>query len=123
MKYIDTKADSVNWLWQNGQEHMETNFGIQKADGSCFQPDFIISFKDGRIGIFDTKASGHNEDDNKEKALALSKYLIEETNNGKNLIGGLVIKDGSHFRVNLNEEYKTFQEAESEWEYFDNLFY
>ena len=41
---------------------MNTNFGIAKENGSAFQPDFLIQFKDGRIGIFDTKAGkGYNE--------------------------------------------------------------
>ena len=70
---------------------MESNFGIQKEDGYTFQPDFLIKFKDGRLGIFDTKGAGDREEDNKEKATALIKYLEEETTKGKNLIGGLVI--------------------------------
>ena len=46
---------------------MNTNFGIAKEDGTAFQPDFLIQFKDGRIGIFDTKAGkGYNEKDNEK---------------------------------------------------------
>ena len=100
---------------------MESNFGIQKGDGYTFQPDFLIKFKDGRLGIFDTKGVGEREEDNKEKATALIKYLEEETAKGKNLIGGLVIKDGSHFRVNLQSEYKSYSDAPDEWEYFENI--
>lgn len=121
LDYINTKKDSVEWIWQNGQEHMESNFGIQKADGYTFQPDFLIKFKDGRLGIFDTKGVGDREEDNKEKATALVKYLEEETVKGKNVIGGLVIKAGAHFRVNLQSEYKPYNEAPEEWEYFENI--
>ncbi len=121
LDYINTKKEKIDWIWQNGQEHMESNFGIQKEDGYTFQPDFLIKFKDGRLGIFDTKGAGDREEDNKEKATALIKYLEEETIKGKNLIGGLVIKDGAHFRVNLQPEYKSYNEAPGEWEYFENI--
>ena len=121
LNHINQNKDKYDWIWQNGQEHMESNFGIRKYDGTTFQPDFIIKYKDGRIGIFDTKASGDREEDNKIKAAALREYINEETYKGKNLIGGLVIKDGDHFRVNLNEEYKPFKESEEEWDYFDEI--
>lgn len=121
LDYINSKKDKIDWIWQNGQEHMESNFGIKKEDGYTFQPDFLIQFKDGRIGIFDTKGVGEREEDNREKATALVKYLEEETSKGKNLIGGLVIKDGAHFRVNLQTEYKSYEEAPNDWEYFDNI--
>lgn len=122
LNYIDNHKEYVDWIWQNGQEHMESNFGIPKLDGYTFQPDFIIKFKNGFVGIFDTKCAGQREDDNKEKASALIKYIDEETFKGKNLIGGLVIKDGAHFRVNLKNEYKPFYECESDWSYFEDLF-
>ena len=122
IKYLEDKKDKIEWIWQNGAEHQETNFGIRKADGTTFQPDFIVKFKDGRIGIFDTKAAGEREDDNEIKATALRRYIEEETLKGKNLIGGLVIKDGNHFKINLNEEYKPYTIAPSEWEFFENIF-
>ena len=56
---------------------MNTNFGIAKEDGSAFQPDFLILFKDGRIGIFDTKAGkGINENDNEVKSNVLQQYIV-----------------------------------------------
>ena len=121
LDYINSKKDKIEWIWQNGQEHMESNFGIKKEDGYTFQPDFLIKFKDGRLGIFDTKGVGDREEDNREKAAALVKYLEEETAKAKNIIGGLVIKDGAHFRVNLQAEYKSYNEAPDEWEYFENI--
>lgn len=123
LDYVNSKKEYVDWIWQNGQEHMETNFGIQKADGYTFQPDFIIKFKDGRIGIFDTKGAGDREDDNLEKATTLRKYIVEETNKGRNLIGGLVIKSGSQFRFNQKDEYTPYSDNNEDWEYFEELFY
>jgi type III restriction enzyme len=122
LDYINSKKEFIDWIWQNGQEHMETNFGIQKEDGYTFQPDFLIKFKDGRIGIFDTKGVGEREEDNREKANALEKYIEEERTNGKNLIGGLVVKSGSQFRINLESEYAPFNENSEDWGYFEELF-
>lgn len=67
IKYLNEHEDAIEYFGKNGSEHMNTNFGIMKKDGSTFQPDLLIQFKDGRIGIFDTKAGkGFNENDNKE---------------------------------------------------------
>ena len=62
---------------------MALNFGIKYNDGSTFQPDFLVMFKDGTLGIYDTKASGQREDENKVKAEALQKYIKEKTKERK----------------------------------------
>ncbi|MFQ5688199.1 MAG: hypothetical protein ACE5GV_16235 [Candidatus Scalindua sp.] len=65
IEFLESKKDQVKWWWQNGDEHMYLNFGIKYNNKSTFQPDFLVLFNDGRLGIFDTKASGYNEEDNK----------------------------------------------------------
>ena len=107
IEYLDVN-NKIIWWWQNGSEHMAINFGIKYGIKSTFQPDFLVMFNDGRLGIFDTKASGEREDDNKVKGEALQKYILEENNKGKNLIGGLVIKEGEHFRINNKSTYISF---------------
>jgi type III restriction enzyme len=109
--YLEKNKGKILWWWQNGNEHMALNFGIKYGNGSTFQPDFLVMFKDRKIGIFDTKASGFNEDDNKTKAEALQKYLVEENKRKKinSLFGGLVIKIGQHFWINSDKEYKPFE--------------
>lgn len=119
--YIEKNNENINWWWQNGSEHMAVNFGIKYGIKSTFQPDFLIMFNDGRLGIFDTKASGEREDDNKVKAEALQQYILEENQKGKNLIGGLVIKEGEHFRINRKSNYISFSERMEDWDYFKNL--
>jgi len=113
------KSDSVLWWWQNGSEHMALNFGIKYGVDGTFQPDFIVAFKDGRVGIFDTKAVGEREDNNKAKNEALQEYIKEENKKGKNLFGGLVIKDGAHFRLNQKDRYFSFKEKQEDWEYLN----
>ncbi|WP_044414955.1 DEAD/DEAH box helicase [Halarcobacter anaerophilus] len=121
IEYLDANKDNVVWWWQNGSEHMAVNFGIKYGIKSTFQPDFLVMFDDGRLGIFDTKASGEREDDNKIKAEALQNYILEENKSGKNLIGGLIIKDGEHFRINNKIEYASFKEKMEDWTYFNDL--
>ncbi len=96
---------------------MRSNFGIKYGNFSTFQPDFLVMFKDGRLGIFDTKASGDREDQNKLKAEALQRYIREENKKGKDLFGGLIIKKGQYFRINSKKEYFPFKEKQEDWEY------
>lgn len=122
IKYLESNSDNINWFWKNGDEHMESNFGIRKSDGYTFQPDFIISFKNGSYGIFDTKAGmGFNENDNEDKSNALYKYVTEERFKGKNLIGGLVVLDNDTFKYYQQATYRAYKESPELWEYFDNL--
>lgn len=114
VKFLDNNKEKIEWWWQNGAEHMNLNFGIKYNGGSTFQPDFLVMFKDGRLGIFDTKASGDREDANKLKAEALQKYIAEENKKkSKNLFGGLVIKNGDHFMVNSDKKYESFKKTDS----------
>ncbi|MFA6195030.1 MAG: DEAD/DEAH box helicase family protein [Sulfurimonas sp.] len=120
IEYLEKNNDKIIWWWQNGSEHMALNFGIKYNIKSTFQPDFLVMFKDGRLGIFDTKPLDDREDDKKVKNEALQKYIKEENINGKNLFGGLIVKDKSgHFRINQKEEYKSFKDSLEDWEYFN----
>lgn len=123
IRYLDTHEESIEYFWKNGSEHMNTNFGIAKEDGSAFQPDFLIQFKDGRIGIFDTKAGkGFNENDNEVKSNALQQYITDENKKGKKLIGGLVIENNGTFYYYDRTTYKTFNENPEQWKCFEELF-
>jgi len=118
IEFLERKKSLINWWWQNGNEHMSLNFGIKYNKKSTFQPDFLVLFKDGQLGIFDTKTSGYNEKDNKLKAEALQVYIKEE---GRNIFGGLIIKEGQHFRINMQNNYKNFEECPNDWEYFEEV--
>lgn len=120
-RYLD-KCQKIKWWWMNGSEHTKENFGIKYEDKNkkarTFQPDFIVQFKDKKIGIFDTKSVNRDVDDVKLKAEALQKYITEEKERGKKLIGGIVInivKDNVSFRMNDNSKYKSYIESEDNW--------
>ena len=123
IKYLDTHEKEIEYFWKNGSEHMNTNFGIAKENGSAFQPDFLIQFKDGRIGIFDTKAGkGYNENDNEAKSNALQQYIVDENKKGKNIVGGLVIRDKDNFYYYDRGVYNTYKERPELWKNFEELF-
>jgi len=122
IEYLDEHDGFIEWFWKNGQEHMKTNFGIEKKDGSTFQPDFIIKFKDGRIGIFDTKAAGFNEADNEEKAIALQQFQLDEYKAGRGRFEcGLVIFEDNKFRYFDSIGYEPYKKNKNKWKVFDDL--
>lgn len=128
INYLDLHEDKIDWFWKNGAEHMKTNFGIQKVDKTTFQPDFIIKFKDGSIGIFDTKGGkGFNENDNEIKANALYKYIYEERSKGHNIFGGLVINaktkenEKDNFKYFESTPYVPYNKDSEQWKPFDDL--
>ncbi|MCK4553772.1 DEAD/DEAH box helicase family protein [Candidatus Parcubacteria bacterium] len=114
VEFLEKNKDKILWWWQNGNEHMALNFGVKYGEGSTFQPDFIVMFKNGKRGIYDTKAAGYNEGDNKQKSEALQKYIKEENKRNKKdlLVGGIVIKEKAHFLINSDKIYIPFGRAD-----------
>ena len=118
-------SDAVDWFWENGPELMRINFGISyNNDMNTFQPDFIVRFKDGRIGIFDTKGIGQRVDDTKVKAEALHRYLTDINQNrgyAPKVIGGIVVKSGSRFYFYDELEYHDYDESIVDWHDFNEI--
>ena len=91
------RSDNVVWWYKNGEDKdryfavayevtdEETNVVSQRG----FYPDFIVRYKDGKIGIYDTKA-GMTVTDKKTyaKSDALQAYLAEHDH----LTGGILNK-------------------------------
>ncbi|MEM4182133.1 MAG: DEAD/DEAH box helicase family protein [Candidatus Pacearchaeota archaeon] len=90
MALLDS-SDKVEW-WYKNREGEKKYFAIPYIENDkewAFYPDFIVKFKDGKIGLFDTK-SGITAKDAKAKAEALQKYIKEQNKKSKNLIGGII---------------------------------
>lgn len=120
IEYLENNASKIKWWWKNGDEHMRDNFGIQKPDFSSFQPDFLILYKNNSLGIYDTKDAGFQEEDTKIKAEALQKYIKEESNEHKKIIGGIIIIDNNgRIRINNHALYNAFKTNPEDWEYFE----
>lgn len=124
LNYLDSQ-NMVEWYWENGTELMRVNFGISYNYGmNTFQPDFIVKFKNGSVGIFDTKPVDHRVEDTTVKANALYDYLVNiNTNRGlaPKIIGGIVVKVGTQFYVYLNGNYHDYNVSHDGWVNFNEV--
>jgi type III restriction enzyme len=86
IEYLE-KSNNIEWWFKNGDRDA-TFLAIPYIEDGIKKPfyiDFIIQFKGGNIGLFDTK-SGITIKDAKDKSDGLQKYI----NENKNLIGGII---------------------------------
>ena len=115
VKFIEllNKSNQVKWWFKNGETEIKY-FAVLRTDGYSFYPDFVVQFKDGGIGIFDTK-SGMTAKDAKERAEGLQRYIKEQNKKGKRLHGGIVINVNGSWRCNDNEVYNYDEKNFSSW--------
>ena len=117
--------NEVEWMWENGPELMQINFGIPYNNGfSTFQPDFIVKFINGWVGIFDTKPINFNVEDTTVKAYALNNYLVGINSNRGNypkVVGGIVVKKGGTFYYHNGFNYKDIESDLTGWKPFNEL--
>ena len=101
---------------------MNTNFGIAKEDGTAFQPDFLIQFKDGRIGIFDTKSRKRIQRKRQRNKIKRTTTIYNRRKQkGKNIVGGLVVENNGTFYYYDRTIYKTYKEKPEQWKSFEEL--
>jgi type III restriction enzyme len=128
IKYLDKKKGKIEWWFKNGNQGKDyfavRYFNEDTKKDELFYPDWIILFKDGTLGIFDTK-KGRTATDNDTayKAQALQKKLKEF---GKKYVGGIVIEEGGIWYYNNATKY-TFKDGQSvndskDWKPFEDLF-
>ena len=121
--YLDGN-EKVKWWFKNG-EKLEKFFATPYEDNGDKKPfyvDWLVMFKDGRLGLFDTKAGFTAKiSEAKAKSEGLQKYIWEENKKGKNLLGGLVISKDKSWRVNDNKVYSYNENDLSEWKFFESL--
>ncbi len=82
----------VEWWYKNGDRDA-TFFAvpyIENNEQKPFYVDFIVKFKEGKIGLFDTK-SGNTIKDAREKSDGLQEYAKKH----KNISGGIVANTNS----------------------------
>ncbi len=113
-------STQIDWWYKNG-EKMERYFAVpyqfldknQKGRRAAFYPDYIVRFKDGSIGIYDTK-SGFTADNEhtRQKAEALQRFIRDHAN--LNLKGGIINVKNNSFYLQDTPEY----DIDGEWEAF-----
>lgn len=126
IKFLD-EENMVEWYWENGAELMRVNFGISYNNNmNTFQPDFIVKFKDGTVGIFDTKPIDFRVEDTKLKSDALRQYLANINSNrgyAPRVVGGIVVNpsDGDQFFLFDDIDYVDYKADHSRWHNFNDL--
>lgn len=125
LQYLDTQ-NAVEWYWENGSELMRINFGISYNNGmNTFQPDFIIKFKDGSVGIFDTKPNDEtNLADTTVKNEALRDYLYDINQNrgyDPKVVGGIVCQSGTQFYLFEGRDYHDYNSNHDVWVNFNEF--
>jgi type III restriction enzyme len=113
-------SSQIDWWYKNG-EKMERYFAVpyqfldknKKGRRAAFYPDYIIRFKDGFIGIYDTK-SGFTADNEhvRQKAEALQRFIRNHSD--LNLKGGIINVIRDSFYLQDSEEY----DQDGEWKPF-----
>lgn len=125
LQYLDMQ-NAVEWYWENGSELMRINFGISYNNGmNTFQPDFIIKFKDGSVGIFDTKPNDEtNLADTTVKNEALRDYLYDINQNrgyDPKVVGGIVCQSGTQFYLFEGRDYHDYNSNHDGWVNFNEF--
>lgn len=104
--------ESVDWWYKNG-EKMEQYFSIKYIDvdgrtgikkPAGFYPDYIVRFKNGRVGIYDTKSGSTAENKHtKAKSDVLQDYIARYSD--LNIAGGIIDVRGDSFWIQDNSDY------------------
>jgi type III restriction enzyme len=91
-------SEAVEWWFKNGDRDA-TFFAVPYDSGESkpFYIDFIVRLKDGRIGLFDTKA-GLTKQVAGPKIDGLYKYIQNENKKGKKCFGGIVANTERNYR-------------------------
>jgi type III restriction enzyme len=116
--YLESKSDEIEWWFKNGDQG-EQFFAvsyIEEGQEKPFYVDWVVKYKSGKIGLFDTK-SGIFADKAKDKAEGLAKYIKEENSKGKNLCGGIAIQKERSWRVHEKEVYYYKENDLSGWNF------
>ncbi len=107
IEFLDNHKE-VEWWFKNG-ERDGTYFAVPYKDDQdedqTFYVDFIVNFKDERIGLFDTK-SGWTAATARTKSDGLQRYIKEQNKKGKKLFGGIVIPKSGSFYTYTDIPYK-----------------
>jgi len=127
IKYIESKGKKIDWWIKNGNQGKEY-FAIKYFNSvddreALFYPDFIIRFKNGKIGIFDPKKGQIAEDpETADKAGALALKLKEL---GRGYVGGIAIFENGVWNYNCSKKYhyqKGKISRDKNWQPMEKLF-
>ncbi len=95
--YLVQHSNVIDWWYKNGdqgQDHFAVPYRNLQDELRLFYVDFIIKFKSGKLGLFDTKTRRSDlEAPKKHNALVEFLETQNKTNASQTLIGGILIPD------------------------------
>tara|TARA_Y100000034_G_scaffold119974_1_gene162300 strand:+ start:3713 stop:5902 length:2190 start_codon:yes stop_codon:yes gene_type:complete len=118
MESLD-KSKKVEWWFKNGvsePKYFAVSYNDKNGKERAFYVDFIVKFKDGKIGLFDTKG-GITAKDAGPRAKGLQKFIKRYKK--KKLWGGIVIESHGSWRLNDKEKYEYNPNNLSNWKVLD----
>lgn len=119
-------SERVDWWFKNGEKmqhyfaipfiNIDESTGIQTP--ASFYPDYIVRFKDGVIGIYDTKAGlTISSNDTRYKSNALQEYINSKSSDDQRLVGGIIdARMDRSFWICDNSDYEA--ENAAKWRLF-----
>ena len=96
-KFLEQNSEYIDWWYKNGdkgRQHYAVEYADQAGVKRPFYVDFVIRLKNGKIFLFDTKTAGNEPLTSHLKHNALNAYIVAENAAGKNLLGGVIVKEG-----------------------------
>lgn len=126
IKYIEGFYDKIEWWFKNGTGKDALGFKYtdnQTGKERLFYPDWIILFRDNRIGIFDTKGGiTAKSPETKDKAEELQRriHILNTTSKQYKYIGGIVEKRDLKWLYNDADEY--IYERNEDWKEMNGVF-
>lgn len=119
IEYLDIQ-DKIDWWFKNGEQdgtYFAVPYKDDQEEDQTFYVDFIVKFKNGRIGLFDTK-SGWTAEIAGNKSDGLQKYINDQNKKGKKLFGGIVIPKSGSFYTYTETPYKWDKQL-TDWKILD----
>ena len=126
INYLEGKTAQLDWWFKNGSSGKEAycfkykNTATQEE--SLFYPDWILKFKDGRIGISDTK-DGITAVNTEGRAEAFARKIKVLNAEGLNIVGGIVLQENAQWYFNCAENYAYIKgKLGEDWQLLESIF-
>ncbi|MBR4841237.1 MAG: DEAD/DEAH box helicase family protein [Paludibacteraceae bacterium] len=120
--YLEQKANTIEWWLKNGTGKEDLGFRYMDSTTNemrVFYPDWIVKFKDGRIGIYDTKGGiTAKSQETKDKAECLARHIAElnQSSQKYKYLGGIVEMRNGIWYINQSKNY--LYENTEDWNIF-----
>ena len=126
INYLEGKTAQLDWWFKNGSSGKDAYCFKYKntatEEESLFYPDWILKFKDGRIGIFDTKG-GNTATNTEGRAKALANKIIALNAKGLSIVGGIALQENAQWYFNCSENYQYVKgKLGEDWQLLEKLF-